>query len=233
MLFSLYHSRVNILAIDSSTEACSAALLCDDGRVFSEFEVAPRQHTRLLPAMMDAVIGAAGIARQSISHCSFANGPGAFTGIRIAAAQAQGIGIALGIPLIPISTLAVMAQAAFDRNHGDQVLVALDARMAEVYWALYVRDATGIATLLGEEKLSALDALDFDDQISYGVGHGWALQALRSRAPAEMLLDVDLLPDAASLLKLASRALAEGKAVAAGNISINYLRNQVALKAKS
>lgn len=222
---------MNILAIDTSTEACSAALLRDDGRVFSEFDVAPRQHTRLLPAMMDAVVEAAGITRQSISHCSFANGPGAFTGIRIAAAQAQGIGIALGIPLLPVSTLAVLAQASLDRNPGDDTLVVLDARMAEIYWALYRRDTSGFATLVGDEKLSSIDTLDFDDSISIGAGHGWRLPELGSRVPAGMILDAGLLPDAVSLLKLASRALAEGRAVAAEEVTINYLRNQVAQKA--
>jgi tRNA threonylcarbamoyl adenosine modification protein YeaZ len=84
-------------------------LLRADGEVFAEFEVAPRQHTRLLPLMMEQVLNASAIPRHSISHCAFANGPGAFTGIRIAAAQAQGIGIALGIPLLPVSTLAVLS----------------------------------------------------------------------------------------------------------------------------
>ncbi len=142
-----YHSGVNILALDTATEACSAALLREDGCVFSEFEIAPRQHTRLLPRMMDAVIAAAAIDKRQLTHCAFSNGPGAFTGIRIAAAQAQGIGIALGIPLVPVSTLAVLAQVAFDRGEAERVLVALDARMQEVYWAVYNRDASGLAEL--------------------------------------------------------------------------------------
>ena len=98
----LYHRRVNILAIDSATEACSVALLREDGQVFGEFEIAPRGHNRLLLEMMRRVLSQAAVNKSMLSHCAFSNGPGAFTGIRIATAQAQGIGIGLNIPLIPV-----------------------------------------------------------------------------------------------------------------------------------
>ncbi len=221
---------MNILAIDTSTEACSAALLRADGQVFSEFEVAPRQHTRLLPAMMDRVLMAAGIPKNSISHCAFANGPGAFTGIRIAAAQAQGIGIALGIPLLPISTLAVLAQTAIDRYGCNMPLVALDARMQEIYWALYQRDDKDLARLVGRELLTSVDAVEFDGKVDRGIGHGW-LDELRAGAGFEV--DAELLPDAKSLLKLAQSAVQANRGVDATAVGINYLRNRVAEKAKN
>jgi len=221
---------VNILAIDTSTEACSAALLRADGQIFSDFEVAPRQHTRLLPAMMDRVLLAAGIPKDSISHCAFANGPGAFTGIRIAAAQAQGIGIALGIPLLPISTLAVLAQTGIDRYDCNTPLVALDARMQEIYWALYQRDDKGLARLVGREWLTAVDAVEFNGKVDRGIGHGW-LDELRAGASFDV--DAELLPDARSLLKLAQSAAQAKQGVNAGAVGINYLRNRVAEKAKN
>lgn len=221
---------MNILAIDTSTEACSAALLRADGQVFSEFEVAPRQHNRLLPVMMDRVLLAAGIPKDSISHCAFANGPGAFTGIRIAAAQAQGIGIALGIPLLPISTLALLAQTGIDRYDCKMPLVALDARMQEIYWALYQRDEQGLARLVGRERLTAVDAVEFDGSVDCGIGHGW-LDELRAGASFDV--DAELLPDARSLLQLAQSAAQAKQGVDAGAVRINYLRNRVAEKAKS
>ena len=220
---------MNILAIDTSTEACSAALLRADGQIFSEFDVAPRQHTRLLPLMMDRVLLAAGIAKDSISHCAFANGPGAFTGIRIAAAQAQGIGIALGIPLLPVSTLALLAQTGIDRNNCSRPLVALDARMQEIYWALYQRDDKGLARLVGRERLTSVDAVELDDNVDLGIGHGW-LDALR--ASAIFAVDAELLPDARSLLRLAQSAVQANRGVDATAVGINYLRNRVAEKAK-
>ncbi len=221
---------MNILALDTSTEACSVALLRDDGQVFGEFELAPRQHTRLLPLMMDRVLSASGITRKSISHCAFANGPGAFTGIRIAAAQAQGIGIALGIPLLPVSTLAVLAQTGIDRYGCQTPLVALDARMQEIYWAQYLRDEAGLARLVGREQLSSVDSVELDAKIDYGIGHGW-MEKLRVKAGFEV--DATLLPDARSLLKLAHSTARLGQGVDAAAVGINYLRNRVAEKSKN
>jgi tRNA threonylcarbamoyladenosine biosynthesis protein TsaB len=218
---------VNILAIDSSTEACSAALYREDDRIFDRFEIAPRQHARLLPAMMAEVVEAAGLKKTDISHCAFANGPGAFTGIRIAAAQAQGIGIALGIPLLPVSTLAVLAQVALDRHACHRPLAALDARMDEIYWALYERDAAGLARLCGRERLDRAADIEIDAAADFGIGHGW-VDALRPRAVFE--LAPELLPDARSLARLAVPAARGGQGVDAAAVSINYLRNRVAEK---
>ena len=221
---------MNILAIDSSTEACSAALLREDGAIFSEFEIAPRQHVRLLPVMMDTVLAASEIPRQSISHCAFTNGPGAFTGIRIATAQAQGIGLALDIPLLPVSTLAVLAQACMDHFECDNALVALDARMQEIYWASYHRDVAGHARLTGSERLSSVNEIEIAANIECGGGHGW-FDELRARV--SFPVDDSLLPNARALLKLATAAIEQNLGVDASKVSINYLRNQVAEKATS
>jgi len=220
---------MNILAIDSATEACSAALLRADGEVFGVFEVAPRQHTRLLPQMMEIVIGAAAVSREMLTHCAFSNGPGAFTGIRIATAQAQGIGIGLDIPLIPISTLATLAQTSFDRTTHGSTLVALDARMAEIYWAVYHRDNKGCARLDGEERLGPVDELRHAVDVESGAGHGWLPEL---RAGLEFPVDHQLLPDARALLTLAKHAVQQGKTCTASEIRINYLRNRVAEKAR-
>lgn len=223
---------MNILAIESSTEACSAAILRADGKVFSRFEIAPRQHTRLIPQMMNSVLESADIAKTLISHCAFGNGPGAFTGIRIAASQAQGIGIALDIPLIPISTLAILAQASLDKFDSLSTLVALDARMAEIYWANYVRDADGLAVLSGDESLSDASGIHIPAGVSCGAGHGWATEAMKIRQLDDFPVDDTLLPDAESLLKLANSAIQKNQTCTADHIHINYLRNKVAEKAR-
>ena len=227
---------MNILAIDTSTEACSAALLRDDGRIFSEFEVAPRQHTRLLPAMMDAVLKSSGQSKQSLTHCAFANGPGAFTGIRIAAATVQGIAIGLHIPVVQISTLATLAQTCFDKYGADSALIALDARMGEVYWAKYIRDESGLAILDGNERLSKIGDLVIDSPSAIGAGHGWLvgddIWQKKFSAQLPTAIDADILPDAAALAKLARRSIVDNCFVSAENISINYLRNQVAIKSR-
>lgn len=207
-------------------------MLRDDGHVFAEFEIVPRQHTRLLPQMMTAVLEAAERPRSLLTHCAFTNGPGAFTGVRIAASTAQGIGIALNIPLVPISTLATLAQTSLDRQGSDCCLVALDARMGEVYWAVYGSNEQGLARLLGAEKLDRISDVIVDDSISHGVGHGWLVGQEIWRARRSIVVDGNLLPDARSLLKLAEQAVNQGHTCTAENISINYLRNQVAEKSK-
>ncbi|MCZ6668359.1 MAG: tRNA (adenosine(37)-N6)-threonylcarbamoyltransferase complex dimerization subunit type 1 TsaB [Gammaproteobacteria bacterium] len=220
---------MNILAIDTSTEACSAALLRSDGQVFGEYALTPRQHTRYLPQMMDSVLAAADLSKQSLTHCAFANGPGAFTGIRIAAATIQGIAIGLSIPVVQISTLATLAQTCFDRYAADNVVVALDARMDEVYWARYKIDKNGLALLVGEEKLNKLEDVVFDSIPACGAGHGWEV-APESwlNGNTDIIIDSQLLPDARSLLKLAQQAVLENHVLSAEKTSINYLRNRVA-----
>ena len=225
-----YDVGVNLLAIDTSTEACSAALLREDGELFHQFEIAPRQHTRLLPAMIDSVIDEAAISSQALTHCAFANGPGAFTGIRIAAAQAQGIGLGLGIKLVPVSTLAVLAQTGIDRLGCQRPLVALDARMQEIYWAVYRRDEQGIAQLHGEERLTSAEAVEIAAEVDRGLGHGW-IEALRDGVSID--IEFDLLPDARAMLTLAADAIASGQDVYPSAVTINYLRNRVAEKAAS
>jgi len=225
---------LNILAIDTSTEACSAALLRDDGAIFSEFKIAPRQHTQLLPAMMDSVIKASGLSKQSLTHCAFANGPGAFTGIRIAAATVQGIAIGLSIPVIQMSTLATLAQTCLEKHAVDSVLVALDARKGEVYWARYIRGKSGLASLQDAETLSKLEDVIIDPIPACGAGHGWAVggNIWIDSFPgcSNIQIDSELLPDASALLKLARQAANENRTVSAENTSINYLRNRVAEK---
>ncbi len=219
---------MNILAIDTATEACSAALLREDGQVFSEFEIAPRQHTRLLPQMMNRVLQASGISKSMISHCAFSNGPGAFTGIRIAAAQAQGVGLALGIPLVPVSTLAVLAQVCLNRYRCQQALVALDARIQEIYWANYERDDQDGARLVGQERLSSVGDIEITEQVDCGAGHGWFEEL---RHGIDFPVYPDLLPDAGALLGLATTAIDQNAVVVASQVKINYLRNRVAEKA--
>lgn len=227
---------MNILAIETSTEACSAALLCEDGRIFSEYSVAPRQHTKLLPKMMASVLVAADLPKSAITHCAFANGPGAFTGIRIAASTAQGVAIGLDIPLVPVSTLAVLAQACLDKFNLPNCMVALDARMGEVYWALYEKGDSGLAELEGVEKLNKLDQVSVDKLPACGAGHGWLvgkdIWSQNIIGMEDVPVDATILPNSEALLKLAKQAINRGNVVSVDHVPINYLRNQVAEKSK-
>ena len=206
----------------------------EQGRIFSQFELTPRQHTRALPKMMSAALEQSGLKHTQLTHIAYANGPGAFTGIRIATASAQGLGIGLGIPLVPISTLAVLAQQALDEQGGDEVVVALDARMNETYTALYRKqDSSDLVECVGEEHLVKLDQLKVKASV-LAAGSGFRAQReeagiLQSASP----VFEDIYPTAHALVKLAKAAILNQQCVTADHASINYLRNNVAQKKKT
>jgi tRNA threonylcarbamoyladenosine biosynthesis protein TsaB len=224
---------MNILALDTSTEACSVALQRADGEVFSRFEMTPRQHTRYLPVMLDEVMQRANIDRADLDYIAYANGPGAFTGVRIAAASAQGLALGLGIPLLAVSTLAVLAQGAVDRIGCASVVAALDARMGEAYHGCYTAADDDLVMLQGEEMLIPLGQLDLPEAW-VGVGSAFVACADAGNAiDAPDRIYAEVYPDAVDLLKLAAHEARQGQAFSIARTRINYLRNRVAEKKKS
>ena len=222
---------MKILAIDTATEACSAALSID-GETASRFEVAPRRHTELLLPMVDELLAEAGIALSALDAIAFGRGPGSFTGVRIATATAQGIAYSADLPVAPVSTLAAIAQAAMDERDVPAVACAVDARMGEVYWATFRRDADGLAALEGEERVlppAAVPLLDAGIPW-HGAGSGWeayhdALIERLGAAPAT--LDARALPHAATIARLAAAAFKRGETVPPAEALPVYLRNRV------
>ena len=127
---------MKLLALETATDACSAALLVD-GELHERFELAPQRHTKLLLPMVGALCAEAGITPAALDALAVGVGPGAFTGVRIAAAVAQGLAIAHELPIAPVSTLAALAQGAFRRTGRRCVLATLDARRGEIYVGRY------------------------------------------------------------------------------------------------
>ena len=209
------------------------ALLTEQAEIFSEYALTPREHTRYLPQMMDAVLQQARLNKTSLSHIAFANGPGAFTGVRIAASTAQGLSIGLNCPLVAVSTLAVLAQHAVDTYHQQPVLAAIDARMGEAYVGSYLcDDKTGLVHSLREEQLVKLAELETPEAF-FLAGSGFhARREAGFRVPQNKQLDDQLLPHAQALVKLAAAAISKGDIDLTGSAKINYLRNQVAEKSR-
>ena len=137
---------MKLLAIETSTEACSVAVLAD-GQVFARHELAPRRHTQLVLPWADELLAEAGLRKSQLDAIAVGRGPGAFTGVRLAIALVQGLALALDRPVLPVSTLAVLAM----QGQGDDILAAIDARMGEVYLGEFARDADGLVTATGEE----------------------------------------------------------------------------------
>ncbi len=220
---------MKLLAFETATEACSVALYLD-GEVRERFEVAPRRHAELALPWAQALLAEAGIARAQLDAVAVGRGPGAFTGVRLAIALAQGIALALDRPLVPVSTLEVLAGAAGDGP--ERILAAIDARMGEVYAGAFLRTDDGLA-LLGPEQVLPPAAVRLPGPGPWqGVGTGFAAaDGLLARHLGADLAQVEpgALPRAGVLARLAATAFARGEAVAAGQVEPAYLRDNVAL----
>ncbi|MBI5042134.1 MAG: tRNA (adenosine(37)-N6)-threonylcarbamoyltransferase complex dimerization subunit type 1 TsaB [Gammaproteobacteria bacterium] len=230
---------MKLLALDTATEACSAALLIDD-EIHERFEITPRAHARLLLPMLDGLLAEAGLKPAQLDAIAFGRGPGSFTGVRIAASVAQGIAFAADLPVLPVSTLAALARDALQRNPAVQVFAAIDARMGEIYWAAYAPDAPdtsgaqGEPRALTEEQVTPALAVTVPAGTDwFGIGTGWGEyeQALRAHFAATLRgIDATALPRAVHIARLAALDFAAGRAVAAEQAQPVYLRNQVAHK---
>ncbi|MFP7723446.1 tRNA (adenosine(37)-N6)-threonylcarbamoyltransferase complex dimerization subunit type 1 TsaB [Lysobacter sp. A3-1-A15] len=221
---------MKLLAFELATEACSVALW-SDGEVAERFEIAPRRHAELALPWADELLADAGIARSQLDAVAVGRGPGAFTGVRLAIAIGQGIALALDRPLVPVSTLAVLAM----RSTGPRVLASIDARMGEVYLGAFERDAGG-SHALADEVLAPPGTMALPEGDWHGVGTGFsavegALAHRLQGGGAARLLSVDAtqLPHAADLARLAAVAFDRGGAVAPDAVEPAYLRNNVAL----
>jgi tRNA threonylcarbamoyladenosine biosynthesis protein TsaB len=164
---------MKLLALDTATEACSAAVWID-GAVLERYELAPRRHAALILPMLQAVLAEAGLSMKQLDAIAVGRGPGAFTGVRIAIGIAQGIAFAADLPVAPISTLAALALGTAREFGHSHIAAALDARMGEVYWGTYA--ATGdTVELLGEERLLPQPPWSLRPPGDwFGTGSGWA-----------------------------------------------------------
>ena len=225
---------MNILAIETATDACSCALECS-GSVTARHVVERRRHTELLLPMIDAVLADGQADLGTLDAVAFGCGPGSFTGLRIACAVAQGLGFGANCPLVAVSTLRVVAAGMYRSRGATRVLVALDARMGEVYWGGFEWDGLTMAPVF-EESVVAPDAVHVPEAGGWvGAGSGWAAHrgvlearvADRLERQAEPV-DTARLPEASDMLVPARLALEAGLAVAPEDAAPTYLRNRVA-----
>lgn len=223
----------SILAIETATEACSAALLVD-GQLLERYELAPRRHATLILPFADALLQEAGLKLQLLDAVAFGRGPGSFTGLRIAAGVAQGIAFGAGLPVVPVSTLAALAQGAMEQHGGDGVLAALDARMQEVYWGTFRRGPGGLVELIGEEVVCDAAEVPLPQQGNWiGAGSGWSRYDEVLAARCDVQLDqvyADCYPRAAAVARLAEQLFYRGFAFPPQQAIPVYLRDNVANK---
>ena len=130
---------MKILAIETSTEACSVALVHGE-EILARSELAPRRHGELVLPMADSLLAEAGMSRHALEGIAVGRGPGAFTGVRLAVSLAQGMAMALDLPVVTVSSLQALAME--EDAGSDDILAVIDARMGEIYAAAYRRDAS-------------------------------------------------------------------------------------------
>ena len=229
-------TNLRLLAIDTATEACSAALLVGD-EVMERSEIAPRRHAELILPMIESLLGEAGISRRQIDAVAVGRGPGAFTGVRLAISVAQGLALGLDIPVVPVSSLAALAQDA-PADIDAPILAVIDARMGEIYAGTFRRSADGMVTAIGSESVGPASRLLLPQSTAARaqrwsiVGSGWgayhdALSAQLTSPPA--FADGTRYPQARAIARLAAPQLAAGRGVAAEFALPVYLRDKVAL----
>jgi tRNA threonylcarbamoyladenosine biosynthesis protein TsaB len=226
---------VNLLALDTSSVACSVALRIGDD-LTERHEEQPREHTRLLMPMIESLLADAGASLSDLDAIVLGNGPGSFIGMRIAASVAQGLAFGASLQIVPVSSMAAIAARVIAVHGAGEVIVAQDAHMQEVYLGIY-RPGPGSnpeATIAERlHDLSAIAELEpSSDRSRFGAGYGWQrypelLVANRDRV--SNVVDI-LHPHATDLLGLATIALENGGGVKPQNIAPAYLRHKVAEK---
>ncbi|MGA0585848.1 tRNA (adenosine(37)-N6)-threonylcarbamoyltransferase complex dimerization subunit type 1 TsaB [Dyella sp. KRB-257] len=224
---------MNLLAIETSTESCSVALVHGE-EVIARSELAPRRHAELVLPMADALLAEAGIGRHALDAVAVGRGPGAFTGVRLGVSLAQGMALALDVPVVTVSSLAALALEAPDDDSDAAILAVIDARMGELYVACYRRDGLcGLIALDDERVVTAESLLLPPSDAWHVVGSGWATYAevLGERLAGRVVRSAhgDRFPQAAHVASLAVRECAAGRAQAPELALPVYLRDKVAL----
>ncbi|MDX7999476.1 tRNA (adenosine(37)-N6)-threonylcarbamoyltransferase complex dimerization subunit type 1 TsaB [Xenorhabdus sp. Reich] len=222
-----------ILAIDTATEACSVALW-NKGAVEAQFEISPREHTQRILPMVQKVLTKSNVSLQELDALAFGRGPGSFTGVRIGVGIAQGLALGAELPMLGVSSLKTMAQGAFRLKEATNVLVAIDARMGEVYWGQYTRNSLGEwqgdeteAVLKPEQVQAMMSSLSGEWAIA---GTGWEAYPQLLDSPLTLLASDITLPYAEDMLPLAVKMWKDGEATAVEEAEPVYLRNEVTWK---
>lgn len=222
---------LNILVIDTATEACSVALETQH-RVISRFEVCPQEHSRKLLPMVQEVLSEADLQLSQLDVLGVGAGPGSFTGVRIAMGMVQGLSFGARLPIVKVSTLQAMAQQCHANSDCQSVVSLIDARMSEVYFGHYQLDANGLMQLRNEELVIPPEELLQGPLSQAGeftcAGTGWkAYEQLSAYRPQDIGVTY---PDARWMLTMAKHQWQQGHSFEAAKIEPTYLRDKVTWK---
>ncbi len=226
---------MKLLALDTSSVACSVALQIDD-KIIDQHEEQPREHTRLLLPMIESLLRESEASLGDLDAIVLGNGPGSFIGMRIAASVAQGLAYGASLQIVPVSSMAAVAARALADHEADEVVVAQDAHMNEVYLGVYGPGPDGAVKDRLPERLHGLSVIEeLDSETSGGrvaAGYGWQRYPellVENRDRVTRVLDI-LHPRARDLLGLGAAGLEAGHGIEPREVQPAYLRQKVAQK---
>jgi tRNA threonylcarbamoyladenosine biosynthesis protein TsaB len=227
---------MRLLALDTATEACSVALLTEQGLISDTVEIG-RGHAQEILGMVDRILAEGGATLASLSGIAAGIGPGSFTGVRVSVAVAQGLAFGAGLPVVPVTSLEALAIEAIDAG-AERVLACLDARMGEVYWGCFAAQASGMLSALGPAAVGPPTAVALPAGGAYsaaqhfrGIGRGFAAYP-ELRDIAGLVVESaasSALPQARAMARLGAVRLAAGAHIDPEFLEPLYLRDNVAL----
>lgn len=215
-----------ILAIDTSTEACSVALFFQN-EITHDFMISARDHTKKILPMVDKILSQSGCTLSQLDAIAFAQGPGSFTGVRIGIGVAQGLALGIDKPMIGVSTLMTLAQGAYRKTNAKKVIPAIDARMGEVYLGQYEYQHQNWQTVIPEcviKPENVINKIQESHNDYYSAGTGWQTypEMLTGIKPSEVFL-----PEAQDLVVIAHQKWLRNEVVKVEDVEPTYLRNEV------
>lgn len=220
-----------ILAVDTTTDACSVALTTQDS-THQSLIIAPREHTQRLLPMVASLLADTGLSLQQLDAIAYGCGPGSFTGLRIALSVAQGLAYGADLPLIAVSSLEAMAKGAVRLQSLSNTLVLpiIDARMDEVYWSAYTVDNNGQLEKIGVEQVASPEdcyqsIVEFPHDKLSAVGSGWHYPAFDQLEP--VYKEQQCYPAAYDVAELASERYKKGEGSKPKDAQLTYLRNEI------
>jgi tRNA threonylcarbamoyladenosine biosynthesis protein TsaB len=228
---------MRVLALDAATEACSVALLVSRdaslaaAEVIGRYEELGKSHAQRILGMAEALLAEAQVPWSALDGIAASVGPGAFTGVRVSVAVAQGLAFGAGLPVVPVTTLEALAWAVM--QHGvTHALACLDARMGEVYWGCFAADQPTGLIASSPTRVSAPDGVVLPLPYAHrGIGRGFSAYPLLAALPGVIVdpAQARALPDAREFVGLGALRLKAGGALDPADLSPLYVRDKVAL----
>ena len=219
-----------ILALDTATDACSVALWVK-GKPYEHFDVVPRRHSDLILPMIDALLAEANTSLADVDAIAFGCGPGSFMGVRLATGVTQGLAFGIDCPVIPVSTLQGLAQAAYQTTKAERIMAGWDARMGAIYWGAYRLGEAGIMQVAKEDALNDPAQIQLpSDEPWQAVGNAW--NVYQEQLPVVELKNFILEPStcyprAAAIAEIAVQKHRQGEMLPADQVEPVYLRDKV------